>query len=180
MNLKEKRKFYEKVYFFELDKRENIYTKLRLPIAILTFIGSFNLFLITETIPSISEKFIILSVSNVFMVSSSFILIYLGYCIYNVLTDWTYHEVSPKDFDEHYDKLIRYYQKDSGEEQDEQKSELIVREPFEKDLTRQLMECANYNHNINIERNAYIVRFIEVLPLYLVVLALFYASLFIY
>ena len=50
-------------------------------------------------------------------------------------------------------------------------------ETFEKNLTRRLMEDANYNQNINLERNAYIVKFIRILPSYPVVLALFYVFL---
>ena len=165
MDITEKRKFYERVYFFELDKRERIYTRLKLSITVLIFMASINFFLITEAITLILKMpytFIVISLFVFIIVISLCILIYLWHCIYKAFSGWTYHEVSPKDFDEYFDE-------------DLSKAE----ETFEKNLTRWLMKCADHNHNINLERNAYIVRFIRILPYYPAVLALFYVFLLI-
>ena len=94
------------------------------------------------------------------------------YCTHKALTSWTYYEVSLKDFDEHYDKLPKYYKKYSDENQDKQKLELIAEKTFEKDLTRQLMECEDHNRKINMARNDCIRWFIQLLLLYLVIIAL--------
>ena len=168
MDITERRKFYERVYFFELDKRERIYTRLKLPITVLTYMASINFFLITEAITLIFKNFVIFNMPNAFIVISLYVLIRLSHCIYKVLSGWIYNEVSPKDFDEYYDKLIEYYKKYFDEDLSK------VGKTLEKNLTRQLMEYANHNQNINLKRNAYIVKFIEILPYYSVVLVLFY------
>ena len=176
MDITERRKFYERVYFFELDKRERIYTRLKLSITVLIFMASINFFLITEAITLIFKMpytFIVISLFVFIIVISLCILIYLSHCIYKAFSGWTYHEVSPKDFDEYYGRLIEHYK----EHFDGDLSK--AGEALEKNLTQQLMECADHNHNINLERNAYIIRFIRILPFYPVVLALFYAFLLI-
>ena len=72
MNITEKRKFYERVYFYELDKREQIYVRLRLPIAILTFMVPINFFLVTEVLEW--KRFMTFGMSEVFTFISLFIL----------------------------------------------------------------------------------------------------------
>ncbi len=180
MDRTEKRKFYEKVYFYELEKREQIYVRLKLPIAILTFMVPINFFLIGKAVAFAWEQSMIISIPSAFMIISSSILVYLLYCIYKVLTKWIYYEVSLKGFDEYYDRLTEYYKKDLDKYRNKQELELTVREIFEKDLTQQFMKYADYNHNINLARNAYIVRFIEVLPSYSIVITLFYLFLIIF
>ncbi|MBC6414514.1 MAG: hypothetical protein GDA45_06510 [Chromatiales bacterium] len=176
MDIKERREFYEKVYFYELDKPEKLYARLRLPLAILIFIIPINFFLISEVITSISDGSII-SVVLIISISSLLILLYLLYCIYRMLTGWTYYEVSLKDFDEHYGRLIEYYKKWSDEDRDKQKAELMARETFEKDLTQQLVECTNHNQNLNLVRSAYIIKLIKILPYYTIFIALSYVFL---
>ena len=69
--------------------------------------------------------------------------------------------------------------KDFDQGQNKQDLELTVREILEKNLTQQFMKYTDYNRNINLARIAYIVRFIQVLPSYSIVIALFYLFLII-
>ena len=177
MDIKERKKFYEKVYFYELDRRDRIYTKLRLPITILTFMGSVNFFLITKLLVSYIGPYnainIILGITVILLSISMFI--YLLRCIYHVLVGWVYHEVSLKDFEEYYDKLAEHYKKYNSENLNEQKLKLMIEEIFEKTLTQQLVRCTYHNHKVNIAKGKYILNFIEALPAYLFFLALLYA-----
>ncbi len=179
MDRTEKRKFYEKVYFYELEKREQIYSRLKLPIAILTFMAPINFFLIGKAAALAWQQSIIISILNALIIVSLSILIYLSYCIYKVLTKWTYHEVSLRGFDEYYDRLIECCKRDFDQGRNKQDLELTVKKILEKNLTKQFMKYTDYNHNINVVRNAYIVRFIQVLPSYSIVIALFYLFLII-
>ena len=179
MNRTEKRKFYEKVYFYELEKREQIYSRLKLPIAILTFMAPVNFFLIGKAVAFAWQQSVIISIPNALTIVSLSILIYLSYCVYKVLNKQTYHEVSLRSFDEYYDRLMKCRKKDFDQGQNKQDLELTVREILEKNLTQQFMKYTDYNRNINLARIAYIVRFIQVLPSYSIVIALFYLFLII-
>ena len=179
MDRTEKRKFYEKVYFYELEKREQIYARLKLPIAILTFMVPINFFLIGKAAAFAWQQSIIISIPNALIIISLSILIYLSYCVYKVLNKWTYHEVSLKSFDEYYDRLMEFRKRDFDQDRNKHDLELTVRKIFEKNLTQQFMKYTDYNHNINLARIAYIVRFIEVLPSYSIIIALFYLFLII-
>ena len=180
MNITERKKFYEKLYFYELDSRDKIYMKIRLPITILTFMASINFFLIAKVFVLGSELSIKLVMPSMFTILSVLILIYLLHCIYQALIGRTYHEVSFKDFEKYYNQLTEYYKKYYGKDYDEQKLALMADETFEKNLAQQLMEYADHNRNVNVERGGYLMRFIKILPFYSFVLILLYALLFIY
>ena len=180
MDIKERKKFYEKVYFYELDRRDQIYGKLRLPITVLTFTTSVNFFLVTKLLVSYIDPYnatnFILGAAVILLSIS--ILTYLLHCIYRVLVGWEYNEVSLKDFEEYYDKLAEHYKKYNRENLNEQELKLMTEETFEKTLTQQLVECTDHNHKINIAKGNYILNFIEALPAYLFFLALLYAASF--
>ena len=170
MDITERKKFYEKVYFHELDSRDRIHMKIRLPVTVLTFMGSINFFLITKVFALGSELSIKLVIPSIFTILSILIFIYLVRCIYQVLIGWEYHKVSLKGFEGYYNQLTEHYKK----YYDEQKLASIVKETFEKSLAQQLMKYADHNLNINLAREAYLVRFIKILPFYSFVLILLY------
>ena len=185
MYMTEKREFYERVYFHELNKQAQIYEKLRLPIAILILIVPVHFFAISEiwnNIKSVidisdlynkimSDLFTVIVLPSLAVITIA-ILFFLVRFIYKALTTWTYYEASLEEFNEYYDRLINYYREYSNENQDPQKLELLVVETFEKDLTEQLMKCENHNREVNMARNAYIKYFMQTLPLYIVSVAL--------
>ena len=175
MDITERKKFYEKVYFYELDRRDQIYMKLRLPITVLTFTASVNFFLITKLLASYIASH---STANIIGIAaillSILILIYLLRCIYRVLIGWVYNEISLQDFEKYYDKLVEHYESYDSENHNEQEAKLMAEEIIEKTLTRQLVEYAHHNRKINLARGNYIVKFIKALPFYLLLLALLY------
>ena len=180
MDITERKNYYEKVYFYELDRRSKIHMEIRLPIAILTYMASVNFFLITEVFALGSESSIKLVMASIFTTISVCILAYLLRCIYRALIGWVYHEVSLEDFEKYHKELTEYYKEYYVIDHDEQKLALMVRETLEKNLAQQFMECADYNHNLNLEREGYINRSIQGLPFYLFSLTLSYIFISIY
>ena len=174
MDIVERKKLYEKVYFYELDRRENIYIKLRLPVSILTFMAPVNFFLISKLLDLDLMSLGAVAITIAIAISSIFILGYLSYCIYRVLTGWEYHVIALEDFEKHYDTLVKYYKEYYSKDHNEQELELMAKEIFEKNLVQQLVKYAVHNRNINLARGNYIIKFIEMLPFYLLLLTLLY------
>ena len=176
MDITERQKFYEKVYFHELDQREKIYAKPNLLVLSLTSMAAINAVLIVIIFDLGSEASLMSIVLGIFSV---LILICLLYCIYRALTGWVYHKIPLKGFEKHHNEMIEYYKEYYSEDHNEQKLELMAKETFQENLTQQLMVCADHNSKINQKRNTYIIWFTQILLLYLAVLASLYVSLLI-
>lgn len=156
MNIQERRKFYENAYFYELDKQDKIYMRLRLPVTILVFVGPVHFFLIKEVFARAGFTFNTYSVLSMLSVIA---FVYLLYCVCNGLRSRIYCRMPLDVLEEHCYQLKKYYEQYPNGT----KAEDI----FEENFVKEIIEATERNLNANQKRMSYIVKYFYVLPIYL-------------
>lgn len=178
MDIQERRKFYQSIYFYELDMRDKIYMKSRLPVAILVVMIPVNIFLIKGIYTASGFVF---SFSWFLGVLSLLLLGRLMYYIHRGIVGWEYSVVPLEKIEEyfdalktHYEEYYKTYYKEHSIPTDKQEPIKIARRTFEKNLVEQFLEFSLTNQRNNQERSACITRFFKLLPFYFLVLVILY------
>ena len=148
MNIKERREFYEKIYFHELDVREKLENRLKLPMTMFAIVSTMAIFLFNDII-----------VRNFFEPEALFLTVYFSAIISTILSIFFFikswygyiYKMIPNTI-----TLENYFQEIniSYKEIDNEHAEEWTNEAFEEYLLSTFKDYAAHN-TINNDRKSY-------------------------
>lgn len=166
-----KLEFYRNLYLYEINRKENIGSKVSIYITLLTVLGGIVVFEIQNLYNNIKVNPII-QLELIFL-----IIVILGiniYFLYKANYEKTYNYLdNPKELKKSFDDLEKYYQKyyKNYKNKKETVEELVMRKTEEK-LIESYIECSEHNARVNDARNEENLKFIHVFVISLVVIGI--------
>lgn len=146
--------FHKQSYYFQLDWKEKINSRLSIPTALLSLFAGGIAYLIEKVPPLVVDRFGIIFIA--FIVGAICCFCYASYHLFRCFIKYEYRYLATDSAIDDYIKLVKEYNNNP-------KTILKIdeAEEFYEFLTQQFVESATYNFNLNKRKSFHFVRVIQ-------------------